>query len=728
MILRRDFYVVGAGVLLWTAAVQAQADAPPRIDEIVITATRTAQSLDLVPVSIAVQSMDELRENGFTYGTDEFRGVTGVFFRRGEGDGDEFPFVSIRGSTGTEGSLALIDGVPFVGLDEETLLNQVPYDAVARVEILKGPASALYGRGALYGAVNYITRSPRADAATLAFSGGSNDYYRGEGTLTRTLGGRGGVFASASYETYKGWRTQSSKRLLNLFGKVEYDLTDRTTVTAYANYADRSSKVPNGLPVSFAGEVVEVAGGPEAFLGFGDPHNDQQGLIGQLKVEHRFSDSLSLTVTGQGRRFDQDLELNFYDPLGFDPSRHVHAVNGFRNDSRQDAYYVESTLKWARGRHSLIAGIAGESSTVNEDERWSGQFGFTPECGFAFFLVEIDYTTGQVVNRDHPCFEVELPYTKDRFKNTFWGAFIQDEIAVTEQVYLTVGGRYDSFKRTAVFDALPASSLGGTLTGQADAFSPKAAVSYRYGTGQIYASYGRGFNANFGPTFEWDAAQYARPVSKPSTLDSFELGWKGRAFGDVLRFETALFFTTQKNRRSIIPNPDAVADPLAPGSLITYGDRYESKGLEVGLNVRVTDTTTLTANYSYFDPTWKRYVISTFSGPVDLSGRTPVGVPRHIVYLAADQQFTPWLSGRAVLEIYDDYMVTTDNRVRGGGYELVSLNARIAPTSWSHMVLDLGVTNLLDKDYYYLFGGRTAPTTANPGAPRQFRATVRASF
>ena len=117
------------------------------LDVIVVTATRNEQNLLEVPASVSVQDVEQLRLNGFQFGTDEYRGVTGVFVRRGEGDTDTFPFVSFRGSTGTEGSISLVDGIPFIGLFEELQLNQVPYDVIEKIEIVKGPVSALYGRG-----------------------------------------------------------------------------------------------------------------------------------------------------------------------------------------------------------------------------------------------------------------------------------------------------------------------------------------------------------------------------------------------------------------------------------------------------------------------------------------------------------------------------------------------------------------------------------------------------
>jgi len=137
---------LGAAVIaglstLAPAGAYAETAAGP-IEELVVTATRLERDVMKVPAAVTVQNMEDLRRQGFTYGTDEFRGVPGVFFRRGEGDRDEFPFVVFRGITGNHGNdtfLALIDGIPFVGPDEEVFLREVPYPAVERVEIVRGP-------------------------------------------------------------------------------------------------------------------------------------------------------------------------------------------------------------------------------------------------------------------------------------------------------------------------------------------------------------------------------------------------------------------------------------------------------------------------------------------------------------------------------------------------------------------------------------------------------------
>ncbi|MFA6032203.1 MAG: hypothetical protein WC889_04810, partial [Myxococcota bacterium] len=78
---------------------------------------------------------------------------------------------------------------------------------------------------------------------------------------------------------------------------------------------------------------------------------------------------------------------------------------------------------------------------------------------------------------------------------------------------------------------------------------------------------------------------------------------------------------------------------------------------------------------------------------------------------------------------YDDYFITQSNNFEGGGYDLLTLGATIAPPGWRGIAMDLVVTNALDREYYFFFGGRTFQAThATPGPPRQFRVTVRGSF
>ncbi|CAA0080745.1 Colicin I receptor [Zhongshania aliphaticivorans] len=695
-----------------------------KMETMTVTATRTEKNRQDVPVSISVQEMEALLEQGFTYGTDEFRGVPGISFRRGEGGGDVFPFVSFRGSSGTDGYLALIDGVPYVGVFEEAPLDQIPYGVVERVEVVKGPGSTLYGRGAVYGLANYILRRVEGDENKLSLTGGSNGYVKGQGSLTRRLDSGVGVLLDATIDEYDGWRERGGYSKLNLFGKIEMPISDRTDITAYLNYYESDKGITNGIPLDNEGNLLPVAGGRTAFLGFGTPKDDQQLWFGTLKIDHSLNANLALSASLQLRHSERDNNLNFYDAFGFAPDRNVYAVNGFRSEKEQDAAVFDGSLHWQSERHNVVAGMSFDHATSSALDMWSGQHGFTAECGFNFFLIEVDYATGQVINRDHPCFVVDLPFSDNEVENTAWGIFVQDEISLTNTLTATLGIRYDAFKRDAEFDPVAGSSASGDLSGDTDAISPRFALAWDSAIGNLYFSYGRGFNSNFGPIFEWNPANYARPENKPTTIDSYEIGLKTATEDNRLQLEVAIFQTVQKDRRSTIPNPAAEDDFSQPSNLISYGQRYESRGFEFSLAYLLTQDARLAVSASYIDPEWDEYIINSWGTVIDLSGTTPVGVAQNTYYLSYDHRLAPWIELRAVYEYYGDYQITQDNRVDGGQYDLLTLGASIYPVWWPDITFKLTALNALDEEYYFYFGDQTAPTYATPGPERELRASV----
>ncbi len=114
---------IGAVLLFISGGAEAQTldDEMPTADEIVVTATRTEKPLIDVPAAITIVENDDLRRRGSTVGSDEFRGIPGIFFRRTDGDSEDalqFSFRGVTGSAGGDTFLALIDGIPFVGPDE----------------------------------------------------------------------------------------------------------------------------------------------------------------------------------------------------------------------------------------------------------------------------------------------------------------------------------------------------------------------------------------------------------------------------------------------------------------------------------------------------------------------------------------------------------------------------------------------------------------------------------
>ncbi len=721
-------FVVGA-----TALAQSTTDTATTLDEIVVTATRRGKPSLEVPASVTVQNVAELQIKGFNYGTDEFRGVPGVFFRRGEGDGEEFPFLSIRGVTGNHGNdtfLALIDGIPFVGADEEVLLYQVPYPVVDNIEIVRGPVSALYGRGAIAGAVNYRTRDPSQDTSELAASVGSDDLFRVQGSLERASDSGAGLLLSAAYEEFDGWRDNSRRELTSVFAKGTLPVGEASSLTGWVTYFDRDAEVPSVIPALGDGTVVPVVGGNESFLGYLPTGNQSEGLIAAARYAVNPSESLELVVTGQARSFESDIRLNFYDFFEFDPANTTMGINGFASENETDVYFGEAVANWTLSRHSIVAGISAERATLDESDRWSGEIDpfFTGACGFRFYAVLIDYSTGEVIN-DTPgntCFVRDELRTVADTTNTFWGAFIQDEIQLTDNLELTVGLRYDEFDREVDFSVVGTQPVDQRATGDADSVSPKVSLSYNYGDGIVYSTYGRGFNSNFGPVFQWEPDRYARD-EQPTTIDSYEIGWKGRAADGKLEWETAVFYLEQDDRRIFVTNPD----PGGPPTLATTGQKYSSRGFEGSLRFTPFERTSAIVNYTYLDPEWDELIIAgSFGAPdQDFSGVTPQGVPENILYAEVAREFSDWFTARLTYEWYDDYYVDLANNVSTGGYDLVGVSASMRFPGADSLSLDVSVTNLLDEDYFFYFAGsRTMVTNVSPGVPRLARATLRWRF
>ncbi len=728
--------VVALSTLFFFGPAQAQSsvdDDTAVLDEIVVTANRRETPLLEVAASLTVQNVANLRAKGFIHGTDEFRGVPGVFFRRGEGDGEEFPFITIRGVTGNHGNdtfLALVDGIPFVGPDEEVLLFEVPYGVVDSIEIVRGPVSALYGRGAIAGAVNYRTRPLTEDRTEFSLGAGTEGFMRAEAHLERGFDNGTGVMLSATYEDFEGWRENSNRELTSVFLKGSASIGDRGDLTGWLTYYDRQAEVPSVIPTLGDGTIVDVVGGTETFLGYLPTRNDSEGLIAAGRYTFTASDALEFQFTGQARSFDSDVRLNFYDFFEFEPANTIMGVNGFASTNEANVYFGEATMQWTTERHTIVAGLSAERAELDEEDRWSGEIDpfFTGECGFRFYAILVDYSTGQVTN-DTPgntCFVRDELRTVADTTNTFFGVFVQDEIALTDRWNLTLGLRYDEFERDVDFSVVGTQPVDQNATGDADAITPKASLGYNYEGGLLYGSYGRGFNSNFGPVFQWEPDRYARD-EEPTTIDSYELGWKGRTPQGQLEWETAIFYLEQQDRRIFVPNPD----PSGPPTLATTGQKYSSRGLEAAVRYRPTDRTRAVFTYTYLDPEWDELIIAgSFGAPdQDFSGVTPQGVPENMFYVELEHRFADWLTGRLTYEWYDDYFVDLSNSVSDGGYDLLGISATARLPGSDQLTLDVSVTNVLDEEYFFYFAGsRTMATNVSPGVPRLARATLRWRF
>ena len=139
-----------------------------QLDEIIVTTRKREENLQDIPLSVSAIGIQQINQRGIDDITDVAKFTAGIEFDEGYGAQDNR--IVIRGLSPTRGrpnAAFLVDGIDFTGEAVSTagggfLVNQRLID-VERIEVVKGPQSALYGRSAFAGAVQYITRSPNMD-------------------------------------------------------------------------------------------------------------------------------------------------------------------------------------------------------------------------------------------------------------------------------------------------------------------------------------------------------------------------------------------------------------------------------------------------------------------------------------------------------------------------------------------------------------------------------------
>jgi TonB-dependent siderophore receptor len=228
------------------------------LPEILVTAPSRLPEVSLssaeVPASVQVITADEIRRSGALNLQDVMQQLPGIHLNDQQGNAYQFD-LSLRGFSGTpvtgvpQGISVFVDGVrvnePTV---EEINFDLIPLDDVERIELIRGP-TAVFGRNALAGSLNIITKRGTAERAMIVeSSGGSFGRAKGRGVMS---GNRGPLdyYFSGSYAHEDGWRDQSASRLSQFFGKIGYQ-DSGTDVTLSYQYHNNRIEQAGSLPLS----------------------------------------------------------------------------------------------------------------------------------------------------------------------------------------------------------------------------------------------------------------------------------------------------------------------------------------------------------------------------------------------------------------------------------------------------------------------------------------------
>jgi vitamin B12 transporter len=209
---------------------------PTKLPDLVVTATRISQPISQIGTTVTVIHSQQIQDQKIQQTSDALREVPGVEVTQSGGPGS-ITDVSIRGSSTSE-VLTLLDGVEVnSGGSGSFDFANLTTDNTSRIEVIRGAGGSLYGSSAIGGIINQITEEGRGAPKFSLLSDGGNWATERQVATASGATGRLGYSGSVSYYSTQGFQPENGQYdNLSLTSRVDYHLTDNTTLRAFARY------------------------------------------------------------------------------------------------------------------------------------------------------------------------------------------------------------------------------------------------------------------------------------------------------------------------------------------------------------------------------------------------------------------------------------------------------------------------------------------------------------
>ena len=748
-IFRRSLHIGAAclTVALATAAHAQDASAAPEMasaDEagmITVTGLRQQYRGDVplkeLPQSIQTLSGATLREVNLTRLDTALDFASGV--SRQNNFGGLFDAFALRGFAGDENTASnyLVNGFNasrgYGGIRDTSNIE--------RMEVLKGPSSALFGRGEPGGTVNIITKKPFFDDIGLNATVGYGRYnaFRGEGDVNVPLAPNLAVRVTGAYDDADSFRDFIHSRKYTFTPSILWKPATDTTFSYEVEYINQA--------VPFDRGIVAVNGDPKIlprsrFLGEpGDGDTNIRALGHQAQMQHSFSKDWNVSL-GAGYRdttfkgFSSDAELvdgrqPFYNNAIVTTTPILSRQRRYRDYETKDLVFrgeVSGKLYTGPFTHHLLVGADWDyyRLAVRQDR-------YRPAAGanaLTTASTQAQLNQFNAINVFNPVYGNQPTpgvFQNQRERQYSWGVYFQDQIDLTEKLKVRLGGRYDNVEQFINFLIPGARGLPPRAQQRKTKFSPQVGASYEISEAlSVYTSYGKGFRFNTG-TGAPNAAGVAT-LFQPETTKSIEVGAKFALFNDMLNGTVAAFETKKNNVLT--------ADPANPGFSQGLG-KARSRGVEFDATGQLPAGFRVTVAYAYLDAEVRTASLDPNFGFELRVGDPLINIPKNSgsVLLFKDFEFGERkLTLGAGVNYVGKRLGETGYRfpnaagVAGQGsffnlpaYTLTRVNASFDITS--HFRVSGEVTNLFDKDYFPSSYSRLWIT---PGTPRTW--TVRLGY
>lgn len=671
--------VAGLGMLLsashaWGQTPSSARDASPLLPSVVVNATRTADDALSVPAAIDVIEAADLRRAQPRINLSEsLQRIPGVVARDRQNHAQDLQ-ISIRGfgarsTFGVRGVRLYTDGIPATMPDGQGQVSHFSLDSAARIEILRGPFSALHGNGS-GGVIEVFSADPPPEMELEAgFVAGSDGLRKGFVSLRGRIdpGDHGYRVDAASMDT-DGYREHSTARRRNAQASLSGSLGLATGYFLQVNALDLEAQDPQGLTgTELAGD--RRAASPNS-LRFDARKTVQQHQAG-ARIEHDLSDAHRLLLTGYGgnRQTLQVLTVPVF-------AQASPTSGGGVIDLDRDYHGLDARWQWTSQQAARPVTITAGARRETSDEARRGYENFVGDQLGVIGALRRD-ERNRVTGLDQYLQIDWQPHQRWRLNA---GARHSEVTFRSDDRYITAGNPDDSGR------------LAYSRT------SPVAGVLYRVSPGlSVYANAGAGFET---PTsvevaYRDDGLSGFNDRLKPARSWNQELGLRGR--DQALRYSVALFHSRTDDELVVVSNS---------GGRSVYGNAGLSRrrGVEMALQADLSPRWQTALSYTFLDASYLEDYSVCATPPcaeADLliqAGRSIPGLSRHQAWaearwLPADG-FDVAVEGRFVGRVF----ASDSNDAAAPGYATFDLSAErrldLAGLQWRAFAR---VNNLLDR-------------------------------
>lgn len=655
------------------AMAQAYDNDPALLRELVVTGTALKVEAPLLetPRPASVVTREELEEQNVQSLDESFRYRAGVLTGQYGSDNDTDWF-KVRGydqSTYQDGLRVYREGY-YQWLPE-------PY-GLERVELLKGPASVLYGEAPPGGVINAISKRPTETAQGEAFiAGGTNDQQQigldSSGPVNNSSNLRYRLVGT--YKNAEGDIDDTENKRYYLAPSLEWDISDQTTLTILSSFQKDDAVPFNGFKLPYGTIENTPFGKVDPEVNYGEPDYDvnerEQSALG-YQLSHQLNDTW---------RFEQDFRYSKLDLLL--RSTYVLVQDGPREGTRGLVYRDGDITSWTidnrmvgkwftdRTENTLLMGVDYQDLENSGKEADPYPFGnvdlFNPQYG--------NYT---------PVAESDL--TRRTIEKQQTGIYLQNQLRLDDQWIFLAGVRYDNAETD--------NRASGTKERADDhKVSLSGGIMYLMDNGlSPYISYAESFQPIAGTDNNGD-------LYTPLEGKQLEAGLKYAPDGLDGYVNASVYTIEEKN--SLVTN----------GAFQVQEGERNTDGFELEGVAYLTDNLQATAAYTYSDSTTENQAIGADAIRATL-------IPRHMASAWLDYAFSHAVPG---LKVGAGARYVGDTKDVVNGYSVPSYTVFDVMARYDfgkHWRAQLNVSNVADKEYiascdYWCYYGEARRATAS---------------